>query len=85
MMCLFLFVVRTLPFSGLNNFRFFRRKVVLGGGISEVSSPMILTGYGALNKLLGKWLGLCRPRATSCAVFVPPSRSGGLEEVLRNS
>ena len=24
----------------------------------EVSSPMILTGYGALNKLLGKYLGL---------------------------
>ena len=22
---------------------------------------MILTGYGALNKLLGKWLGFCKP------------------------
>jgi len=42
---------------------------------------MILTGYGALNKLLGKWLDLARLQTSHqlCRFF---PELGGLEEIL---
>ena len=60
MFVIFAFFYTASPWTEADNLSFV--------GDFEVSSPMILTGYGALNKLLGKWLG-CKHLVTSRAVF----------------